>query len=101
MKNISPRQPEPQKSQYQIMIDSLRGGLNTTDVLYIVHTPVGKIIINRFEYFVPGFVAFSGTDEDKKLRYFVFSDEAICSFPLEVALKKKKSKLPLGFKPQT
>ena len=54
----------------------------------------------RWNYDIVGFVAITGEDENHEFRFLVFSDEAACSFPLEIKRKKLSScKERLGFKP--
>lgn len=92
---------EPYQSQYRTMVIRLRAGLtDESDCLYFVHTPVGRINVETWNYAIPGFVAITGEDEEKKARFIVFSEEEICSFPLEVKRKKvEASKETVGFKP--
>ena len=85
------------------MVKDLRASLdNEKDCLYFAHTPLGTINVSRWNYLPHGFVAISGDDERKKFRFLVFSEESLCSFPLEVKRKKAKStKATLGFKPDS
>jgi hypothetical protein len=90
-----------EKSRYRTMVKKLRANLaDETDCLYLLHTPLGIINVSSWNYFTPGFIAVVGEDENKKYRCIVFSEEAVCSFPLEVKRKKAKStEATLGFKP--
>jgi hypothetical protein len=79
------------------MLDSLRACLDDeTNCLYFLHTPFGEIKVDQIVYRFPGFVAIQGEDTARKLRFFVFSEETICSFPLEVR-RRNDSKGTLGF----
>ncbi len=82
------------------MIRELRTSLtDEKDCLYFIHTPVGTINVSKWLYIVPGFVVVTGENEDKKYKFLVFSEEQICSFPLEVKRKSlESSKETLGFK---
>ena len=92
---------DPNESTYHAMIVSLRAALtDETDVLYYLHTPVGKINVSEWRYGVSGFIAVRGEDEQKNYRFFVFSEEQMRSFPLEIQRKSlQASKGPVGFKP--
>jgi hypothetical protein len=94
-------QTEPDESTYHAMIMSLRAVLaDETDRLYCLHTPVGTINVSEFRYGVSGFIAIRGEDEQKNHRFFVFSEEQVRSFPLEIKRKSlETSKEPVGFKP--
>ena len=90
---------EAPQSAYRTMVGDLRASLTEEkDCLYFTHTPLGVINVSRWNYITAGFVAISGEDENKKYRFLVFSEEAICSFPLEIK-RKSGSKEPVGFKP--
>ncbi len=67
--------------------------------MYLLHTPLGVINVGRWIYTRSGFVEVSGQDEKQIDRYFVFSEETISSYPLEIKRKTDGSKEPLGFKP--
>jgi hypothetical protein len=88
-------------SVYRAMINSLRVSLaDETDCLYYVHTPVGTINVSAWNYAVPGFVAITGEDENKKYRFVVFSEEQVRYLPLEIKRKKlQASKGRVGFNP--
>lgn len=89
------------KPRYQAMLDKLRISLNDeSDCHYLLHTPFGEIKVNQVVHRFPGFVAVQGQDEAKKERFFVFSEETIWSFPLEVRWRgdsKGDSKGRVGF----
>jgi hypothetical protein len=89
------------ESRYRTMVRTLRASLvNEKDCLYFAHTSQGVINVITWNYLIPGFVVITGEDESEKYRFLVFSDEAACSFPLEVKRKKQKgSGKTLGFKP--
>jgi len=88
-------------SRYKKMTTELRASLaDETDCLYFVHTPIGIINVSSWNYLMSGFVAVAGEDESKKTRLLVFSEEEMCSFPLEVKRKKLHGKKDiLGFNP--
>jgi hypothetical protein len=92
---------ESYESGCRAMINSLRGSLaDEIDCLYYAHTPVGTINVSAWNYLVPGFVAITGEDDNRKYRFVVFSEEEMCSFPLEIKRKKQEaSKERVGFKP--
>jgi hypothetical protein len=89
------------QSRHRMMVKGLRADLaDETDCLYFVHTPAGTINVIAWNYAIPGFVAIRGEDEHQKYRFLVFSEDVICSFPLEVRRKKtESSKSKPGFKP--
>src|ERR1700674_3581747 len=88
--------------RFKEMFRKLRVNLvDETNCLYVLHTPHGNINVGLFNHSVPGFVIVIGEDEAKKDRVLVFSDEAICSFSLEVLPKKSSNpKKAVGFKPE-
>jgi hypothetical protein len=94
-------QPNVQ-SRYREMVKLLRASLaEEKDCLYLVHTPIGTLEVISWNYVIPGFVAIRGVDEESKTRFLTFSEEAMCSFGLEVKRKKEESpKEPVGFKPK-
>ena len=89
------------RSRYSAMVKKLQAYLaDEEDCLYLLHTPVGVISVIKWEYAIAGFVAVSGEDEGQKYRFFIFSEEEICAFPLEIKRKKLVgSKETPGFKP--
>jgi hypothetical protein len=91
---------EPYESRHRAMMKNLRASLtDEKDSLYCVHTPFAVINVSVWGYAVPGFVAVGGYDEDKKYRFVVFSEEELCSFPLEIKRKKlEASRETVGFK---
>jgi DNA-binding winged helix-turn-helix (wHTH) protein len=91
------------QSRFRTMINMLRADLiDEKDCLYVMHTPAGIINISKWGYSITGFVTITGEDEDNQFRLLVFSDDAACSFPLEIKRKKLKgSKKTLGFKSTT
>ena len=88
------------RSRYRAMVKTLRAELaDESDCLYLLHTPIGVINVITWDYGAPGFVAVRGEDESKKYRFLIFSEEEICSFPLEIKRKKLQgSEETLGFK---
>jgi hypothetical protein len=92
---------EPYESRHRAMMKNLRASLtDEKDSLYYIHTPLAVINVSVWSYAVPGFVAIGGEDADKKYRFVVFSEEEVCSFPLEIKRKKlEASKERVGFKP--
>jgi hypothetical protein len=88
------------QSRYHLMIKALRARLVDEETcMYLLHTPLGVINVGRWVYTSAGFVEVSGQDEKQRNRFFVFSEETICSYPLEVKRKTGTLKEPLGFKP--
>jgi hypothetical protein len=85
---------------YRDMVKRLRASIvNEKDFRYLVHTPVGTITIDRWDYSLPGFVMIEGKDEKKEDRFLVFTAEQISSFPLEVRHPKYTGeKGRVGFK---
>jgi hypothetical protein len=68
--------------------------------VYLLHTPAGALNVSRCDYQLAGFVAVTGEDESKKPRFIIFSEEQICSYPLEVRRKKQEATKEIpGFKP--
>jgi hypothetical protein len=91
---------EPYYSRYRKMMKTLRAILtNEENCLYLLHTPAGVINISRCEYQLEGFVIVTGDDENSKPRFVVFSEEQMCSYPLEVRRKGQEAlkEIP-GFK---
>jgi hypothetical protein len=71
--------------------------VNKKDWRYFLYTSEGVIKVDTWNYSLPGFVVVDGEDEDKKYRFFVFSEDQMCSFALEIK-RKSGSKGTLGFK---
>jgi len=86
------------KPRYQTMLDKLRASIaDTSEFLFFIHTTLGTIKLEKVWHRFPGFVAVEGEDEKHKFRFLVFSEETICSFPLEVQRKGTIKEAP-GFK---
>ena len=90
-------------SRHQVMFTKLQATLSDpSDAQFFLHTPEGTIRLGTFSYRIPGFVIVMGEDANAKYRCIVFTDDAVCSFPLEVKMKKlEDSKESVGFKPST
>jgi hypothetical protein len=86
------------ETRYQKMLDKVRANLiHDVDFLCLIHTPLGTIEVGKIWHRFEGFVAIEGEDENHKYRFLVFSEESICSFPLEMKPKNDSQK-PLGFR---
>jgi hypothetical protein len=58
------------------------------DALFILHTPIGAITIDRFVYrSEAGFVFLQGTDENGRERTAGFSEQLLKTFSFEVRTK--------------
>ncbi len=55
------------------------------DALFILHTPIGAITVDRFVYRAEaGYIFLQGTDENGKERIAGFSEQQLSSFPFEI-----------------
>jgi hypothetical protein len=58
------------------------------DALFIVHTPIGTIAVDRFVYRSEiSFVFLQGTDENGRERIAGFSEQQLSTFPFEIRTK--------------
>ena len=58
------------------------------DALFILHTPIGTITVDRFVYrSEAGFVFLQGTDENGRERVAGFSEQQLSTFPFEIRPK--------------
>jgi hypothetical protein len=55
------------------------------DALFILHTPIGEITVDRFVYRAEaGYIFLQGTDGNGKERIAGFSEQQLSSFPFEI-----------------
>ena len=58
------------------------------DALFIVHTPIGAIMVDRFVFRAEaGFVFLQGNEENRRQRTAVFSEQQLATFPFEIRTK--------------
>ncbi len=58
------------------------------DALFIVHTPIGAITVDRFVFRAEaGFVSLQGNDENGRQLTAGFSERQLATFPLEIRTK--------------
>jgi len=58
------------------------------DALFILHTPIGAITVDKFVYREEaGFVFLQGTDESGRQRIAGFSERQLSTFPFEIRMK--------------
>ncbi len=58
------------------------------NALFILHTPLGAITVDRFVYrSEAGFILLQGTDESGRERTVGFSEQQLSTFPLEICTK--------------
>jgi hypothetical protein len=70
------------------------------DAMFIVHTPIGAIAVDKFVYrSEAGFVFLQGTDENGKERVAGFSEQQLSTFPFEVRSKPGSKDAPIRFNP--
>lgn len=83
------------------MVKQLRTNLkDEKNCDYFLHAPTGIIEVAMWNYMVPGFVIVGGVLENKLPQFFVYAEEVILGFPLEVRMKNIKSgKGHVGFSP--
>jgi hypothetical protein len=95
---MSETQQEP---RYSKMFKHLRTILgDEKECFYFLHTPHGALNVSTFSHHIPGFVGVAGVDENKKYRFFLFSEESILSFGLEIRRKHDDGgKQTVGFRP--
>jgi len=61
---------------------------NPNEALYILHTSIGRITVNRFVYRgEAGYVFLQGVDETGKDRTVGFSEQQLSTFALEIRMK--------------
>jgi hypothetical protein len=58
------------------------------DAVFILHTSIGAITVDRFVYrSEAGFVFLQGTDENGRQRVAGFSEQQLSTFPFEIRMK--------------
>ena len=89
------------ESRFLTKIRKLRAILkDESDCMYFIHTPIGIIHTETWNYTSPGLITIAGEDENHKYRFLVFLDEAMSSFPIEIKRKQTDgSKEAMGFRP--
>jgi len=70
------------------------------DALFLVHTPIGAIAVDRFVYRAEaGFVFLQGNDENGKERTAGFSEQQLSTFPFEIRTKLGGKDSQIKFNP--
>jgi hypothetical protein len=70
------------------------------DALFILHTPIGAITIDRFVYrSEAGYVFLQGADENGRERTVGFSEQQLKTFPFEVRTKPGGKEGQIKFNP--
>jgi hypothetical protein len=68
------------------------------ETVYIVHTSVGAITLDRFRYTGElGYVFLEGRDENGKLRFVGFSEAQLATFAFELQPKSGSKNSAIGF----
>jgi hypothetical protein len=68
------------------------------DALFVLHTPIGAITVDRFVYrSEAGFVFLQGTDENGRERTAGFSELQLSTFPFEIRIKPGRKDEPIKF----
>jgi hypothetical protein len=76
-------------SHFWDIIRDVRSLINKPDdALFVLHTPIGAITVDRFVYrSETGFVFLQGTDENGRERTAGFSEQQLSTFALEFRTK--------------
>lgn len=70
------------------------------DALFIVHTSIGAITVERFVYrSETGFVFLQGNDENGRARTAGFSEQQLSTFPFEIRMKPGSKDGQIKFNP--
>ena len=79
----------PMDSHFWDIIRDIRSLIHKPDdALFILHTPIGAITVDKFVYrSEAGFVLLQGTDENGRERTAGFSEQQLSTFPFEVRTK--------------
>jgi hypothetical protein len=68
------------------------------EAIFIVHTPIGAIKVDKFVYrSEAGFVFLQGTDENGRERVAGFSEHQLSTFPFEIRNKTGGNGAPIRF----
>jgi hypothetical protein len=82
----------------EVYRDIKRLATNPEGHVYLLHTPLGVLQINKFtERDITGYTLLSCTDDQEQLRLIAFSNEQIATFPIEIKNKAGGSKNLIGF----
>jgi hypothetical protein len=76
-------------SHFRDIIRDIRSLIHKPDdALFILHTPIGTITVDRFVYrSEAGFVFLQGSDESGRERVAGFSERQLSTFPFEIRTK--------------
>ena len=82
-------QGDPMDSHFWDIIRDIRSLIHKPDdALFILHTSIGAITVDRFVYrSEAGFVFVQGADENGKERTAGFSEHQLSTFPFEIRTK--------------
>jgi hypothetical protein len=70
------------------------------DALFIVHTPIGSITVDRFVYRAEaGLVSLQGNDESGRERTSGFSEQPLATFPFEIRTRPGGKNGQIRFNP--
>jgi hypothetical protein len=70
------------------------------DAVFILHTSIGAITVDRFVYrSEAGFVFLQGTDENGRQRVAGFSEQQLSTFPFEIRMKPAGKDGQIRFNP--
>ncbi len=88
-------------SHFWDIIRDIRSLIHTPDdALFIVHTPIGSITVDRFVYrSEAGFVFLQGTDETGRARTAGFSERQLSTFPFEIRTRTGGKNGQIRFNP--
>ena len=89
----------PMDSHFWDIIRDIRSLIHKPDdALFILHTPIGAITIDRFVYrSEAGFVFLQGTDESGRERTAGFSEQQLSTFAFEIRTKSADSNGQIRF----
>ena len=88
------------ESQFKKVYREIRSILQEPNgTVYIVHTSVGAITLDRFRYTGElGYVFLEGRDENGKPRFVGFSEAQIATFAFELQPKSGSKDIAIGFR---
>jgi hypothetical protein len=88
-------------SHFWDIVRDIRSLIQKPDnALFILHTPIGTLTVDRFVYrSETGFVFVQGTDENGRERTAGFSEQQLSTFPFEIRTKPGDKEARIRFQP--
>jgi hypothetical protein len=91
----------PMDSHFWDILRDIRSLIHKPDdAVFVLHTPIGAIAVDKFVYREEaGFVFLQGTDENGKQRVAGFSESQLSTFSFEIRMKPGGKDAHISFNP--